>query len=439
MRDGLARWMQLLLAGVLVACLVPFAAAEEEEDAAGSLSLVHELVPVVEEIRGWSFKHPVDMKLYSEEELREYVLAQLDREYPEERIRNTERFLHMVGVIPDTVRLKETMIEVLVTQIGGFYDPTTRAFYMIEREEIQYGPVVDRVMIAHELTHALDDQYVNLDSLLFARTRTEDGEFVLSSVVEGSATALMTTYVMQLQVGGELEQDDLTDIMASEEERSRVFLEAPPYFQTLIATYSLGMLFLLEGNMGAIMAGGEKVGKKFLAAISDFPQSSEQILHPEKYWGEERDPPVVVDDASVTALLEAQGWSTLGMNTAGEIYMGVVTTPSDRAFKAMAAATPAYWTNDASMGWGGDRFFVLEREGSEAGVWITAWDTPGDRDEFVGGYSTEVLDPERRWFPLGERGAVFLFDLDESTAESIEKAFTDSPPGFTWRDEAWTP
>jgi hypothetical protein len=275
--------------------------------------------------------------------------------------------------------------------------------------------------------------------LLQARERTEDGEFVVSSLVEGSATALMTTYVTLSQLNGELDTSDIMEVMESEEERSAVFFEAPIYFQTLVAFYSCGMGFLLEGNLSAVMESGEKVGENFLAAVADPPRSSEQILHPEKYWTEDRDEPVLVNDENVVALLAELGHEVTGKNTAGEILMGVVTTDSDREFNSMASGFSAYWTNKASMGWGGDRFYLGETDTGWAGVWVTLWDTPEDRDEFVNTYSTEVMDTSRNWFPLGERGAVFLFGLDEGPAKTIEEAFVESPPEFTRNGESWTP
>jgi hypothetical protein len=141
----------------------------------------------------------------------------------------------------------------------------------------------------------------------------------------------------------------------------------------------------------------------------------------------------------VIALLASHGHEVVGKNTAGEILMGVVTTDSDRKFNAMASGLAAYWTNKASMGWGGDRFYLGESDRGWAGVWVTLWDSPEDRDEFAAAYSTEVLNPSRNWFALGERGAVFLFGLDEGPANTIEKAFLETPPGFTKDGETWIP
>jgi hypothetical protein len=423
--------------------LLPASPALSQEGSSSTeeaLAMAEEVAREVESIRGWKFKHPVEKHVYSEDQLKEYVIRILEREYPDEETRLTEAFLHTTGLLPKSVPLKQTIIDVLLSQVGGFYDPTTKSFYMIERAGVDYGPVVNRILIAHELTHALDDQYVNLDSLQSSRTRTEDGEFILGAMIEGSATALMTTYVTKAQLAGELQTEDLMKLMKSEEERSKVFFEAPIYFQTLVAYYTCGMVFFLEGNLAAVAGGGEQVGKNFLAAVADPPTSSEQILHPEKYWDEEtREEPVLVDGGAMNSLLEAAGFKVAGKNTAGEILMGVVTTPTDRVFNAMASGLPAYWTNKASMGWGGDRFYLLEAEEGFTGIWVTLWDTGEDRGEFLETYEAEVRDESRSRFLLGERGAVFTFGLREAEVEKIGEMMADSPPGFTQAGVPWTP
>jgi hypothetical protein len=297
-------------------------------------------------------------------------------------------------------------------------------------------------MVAHELTHALDDQVVNLDSLLASRERTEDGEFVVGALIEGSATALMTQYAFQRQLAGELSLEDLRSLTDLESDRTRRFLDNPPYFHVFLAQYSAGMTFLLAGDLAAVTTGGVTSGIRLLAALRDPPRSSEQILHPEKYWDPElRDPPVVVDDEEVRRLAEAAGYRVAARNTAGEVLLGILCGSREGETDPVALFTGG-WTHPGSEGWGGDRFYLLEREdprrrvgtGEEAGLWILLWDTPEDRDEFE-----EACDPGERapGFPLGRRGAVRLFGMDPETAAGIERSFRENPPRFTRGDAVW--
>lgn len=439
-------------AAVLAAALaaLPAAAARGDlapaDSASGSgsdstsvLALADQVARDVAAIRGWPFKHPVEKHVYSEDQLREYVVAQLDKEYPREMTRRSERFLRWTGALADTVDFRETVVQVLLSQVGGFYDPDTQAFYMIGRQGVDYGPTVNSVLMAHELTHALDDQYVSLDSLQQARPRTEDDDFVTGALVEGSATELMTRWITRAQRQGKLDMGDLQKLMASEEERSRIFFEAPRYFQTLLAHYTCGMGFLLKGDPTAILTGtgSEAAGENFLHAVADPPASGEQILHPEKYWNPEKlDLPVVVDDDAVAALLGPLGYTVEGTNTGGELLMDVLTTPPGQAFNPMAAGLPAYWTNQAASGWGGDRFYLLQGKGGEAGVWITLWDTAGDRDEFLESYTEALPGAAGSRFLLGARGAVFTFGVD---AGRVQEAFAARPPAMNRGGEPWSP
>jgi hypothetical protein len=107
---------------------------------------------------------------------------------------------------------------------------------------------------------------------------------------------------------------------------------------------------------------------------------------------------------------------------------------------------PDYWTTDAARGWGGDRFYLLERGGDPeraAGVWFTLWDTAADRDEFARRYRETPAGGEARSIPMGERGEVLAFGLTGDEAAALERTLAERPPRF-WRKETgqlvpWTP
>lgn len=443
---------------VLVLALPPACAAAGPPDSvsrtpggdAGNeeqLRLIDEVAREVESLRGWPFRHPVAKGIYTEDELRGFIEERFTEEYSEAELDANESFLRMIGAIPDSVSLRKTITEVLMSQVGGFYNPANRTFYMVEREGTKYPPLVERVLIAHELTHALDDQYVSLDSLMQARDRTQDGEFVTGALVEGSATEIMSRYLLRAQASGGITMADMQALMESESERSRVFMEAPPYFQTLLANYTCGMNFLLEGKPLALVDqdAGVVGGKNFLRTITDPPRSSEQILHPEKYWAREtRDDPVGIDDDRVDAVLTGHGYRVAHRNTAGEILVAVVTTPMDRVLNPLASALPSYWSNASASGWGGDRFYLLGRidspaaggpapypppdgatpTGPAAGLWITLWDSPGDCDEFAAAYTGTPAGRDAIRVPLGTRGIAFLFGLTPEEGGELAKALT---------------
>ncbi|MBI5864063.1 MAG: hypothetical protein HZB38_06080 [Planctomycetes bacterium] len=405
----------------------------------------------VAKLRGWEFKRPVKTDVRDEKQLREFIEKRLfEEELGGGRLEQTQAFLRMVGIIPADCDMRKTMIDVLLNQVGGFYDPPTQAFYMLKRGGVAYGPLVNRILIAHELTHALDDQYFDLDKLMKSREQSEDWSLAVGSLVEGSATQLMTAYTLRAMSGGKYDTSELAQVAKDEMARSRSFIEAPPYFRTLAATYLCGMSFVVRGRMTDFPdASAKAIRNDLLAAAKDPPVSSEQILHPDKYWNKrDRDEPVRFDDAAIEKLLADGTHLVVHRNTAGEILCAVATNDHDEPFNMAAGANPTYWTNEAATGWGGDRFYLLAAGATpEAakelrdlrGVWITAWDTKSDRDEFVEDYEARRPNARRSHWKVGDRAAVFAIGFEPEEATVLQSKLNAEALRAAKDGKPWTP
>ena len=417
---------------------------------ASLIKIADEVQKEVEELRGWKFKRPVKKGVYTEKQLRAFIEKKLFEEgYGEGRLERLQAFLRMTEIIPPKCDLRKNFLDVLIEQIGGFYDPATSAFYMMNRE--RFGPLANRIIIAHELTHALDDQYVDLEKLLNPRDMSEDQRAAIAGVVEGSATVLMMRYTFRAQLSGKYDLNELTEMMAAEMERADVLVKAPPYFTTLVASYMCGMHFVRRGEMVLVPdpSKDKGVGADVLKALKDPPTSSEQILHPEKYWDKsKRDDPVMVSDEDVQKLVERPGTYVVHKDTAGELLCAIVTAPAERELNIMLMHLPSFWTNEAATGWGGDRFYLLakgpdqKKAGADLrglrGVWITLWDTHNDRDEFLEDYEYQRKIASRTAFKLGRRGAIFLFGFDADECEALKKRIEADPPRFTRAGKSWS-
>lgn len=413
----------------------------------------------VEKLRGWKFKAPVKIDVYGPAQLRAYIERRLfDEMYGGGRLERTEAFLRTVGLIPPACNLRQTTLDVLLNQVGGFYDPQTRTFHMLQRDAVDYGPLLNRTLIAHELTHALDDQYVDLHPLAFDPSLSEDAAIATGSVIEGSATALMTRYMMREMESGRYDAAQLAEVAAREIERAEPLRRAPPYFSALMAQYVCGMYFVFRGDLSAL-GGQAGEAENVLAALRDPPRSSEQILHPEKYWRAGlRDEPVLVDDAQVVALLETPGRKVLHINTVGELLCALLATDEGRELNMTAAGSPAYWTNGSASGWGGDRFFLLGElpadrsadsrsadrgggtlPGETKGLWITAWDTPEDCDEFVEDYLRERDLPGRLVARFAPRAAVFGYGFAQDEFDGLIARLKGASLRFRQGGAVWSP
>jgi hypothetical protein len=436
-----------IVVGIVACVALPAVAAEDP----ALVRTAREVAKEVEALRGWKFKTPVAHKFASPQDVRAYLDREVAEQCPPEKIGQLQAFLRLVGLLPPECELKGTMLDLLQEQVGGYYDLDKGALYLVNRGQAM-PPLVQRVVLAHELTHALDDQYVDLDAFLEPLLgKSEDLDLTAMSVVEGSATALMTRYMAQAALSGRFDAGQLQTYAERETRRSRKLLDAPRYFTALLGAYVCGMEFLARGNLLAVLAGkGTSIGDSLLAATKDPPQSMEQILHPQKYWNEAaRDVPVVLDDAAVTRMLRGGGRWVVHTDTVGELLIAILTNPPGVRPSLLGMNTASAWTNRGAAGWGGDRFYLLATGPDAAaagrdlkdlrGVWITLWDTPGDRNEFLETYARGRQPADHVLVTLGNLGAVVCFGFGEAEASALAKRLGESPSAMTRDGKPWSP
>jgi hypothetical protein len=372
----------------LTVCLVASRGTAGEpapaEKAAASLdreevaALTVEIAPIVEEIRGAKFKHPVPVEIIDDAGARAHFKERLRKYWPEEEMHAEEILYAHLGLLPPKSDLAAVVFDVLEEQAGGYYDPDRDIFFVLGDLPRAAAPII----VAHELTHALDDQMFGIDRLLDAATDDDDRAGALEAVVEGSGTAVMTVFIVRQVRAGRLDPAALREFQNTEMGRGERLKAAPLFVQrSVIAPYILGMAFLLRGEMIRMQTGGI-TPSDIDRAFREPPQSTEQILHPEKYWDpERRDPPrkVALPDLSATL---GDGWRLGGTGTLGELTLALVTglDPGDPTSPDQPLER---WTNAAASGWGGDRWQIYRNGGRAVSVLASVWDSERDAREFA--------------------------------------------------------
>ena len=413
------------------------------------VALADDVTKEVEALRGWSFKRPIRKELTTVVQMRQDLERQSQKSEPPARMRLVQAFLRTIGLIPPDVDLKSTWLTLLEGQVGGYYVPETKTMHLVARDGLP--PSVERIMLAHELTHALDDQYVDLESITKAReSATEDLDLTSEAVVEGSATALMMQYAARLVMSGRIDQNALQQYAREEGERSKVFLDAPRYFSAMLGSYICGTQFLARGQLLALMLAPDDkaIGEALLAASRDMPRSTEQILHPDKYWDRaRRDEPVIIDDAAAEKWLAQPGRRLVYADTVGEMLTAILTSPRGAQPNITALQSADAWTNAAAAGWGGDRFYLLASgetpDGARTGlnnvkgVWVTAWDTPADRDEFVAAAPKGSLASGAIVEAVGDSIAVVYFGIDDRERATLAARLHQAPLPMTKAGKPW--
>jgi hypothetical protein len=403
----------------------------------------------VEQLRGWTFKEPVKKTWITaaraHQDVRRMLLA---ADKPAHRAR-IQAFLRVAGLIPADCDLLATSLTVLDQQVAGYYEPATRTLRLVDRPN-PMPPFVERMILSHELTHALDDQYLDLADLMKPGSGTEDTDFVATALGEGSATSLMLQYMAAAQQSGRFNLADLSQYLAGELERARTLDQLPRYFSAMFGSYVVGAAFLAKGDLTTLLTqpDNRSVGEALVTARRALPRSSEQLLHADKYWDPaRRDEPVVFDDRSMALWLDRPGRHVVHRDTLGEMLTALLTEPRDAPRDLRALQSVGAWTNPGAAGWGGDRFFLLSNRTGPAAlrttkglqaVWATAWDTPKDRDEFLAALEKGSAPPNSTAVPVGRQLAVVFIAIDQSEREALLRRLDITPLTMTRGGRNWT-
>ncbi len=398
------------------------------------LGKVDKVMEDVVRLRGMPFLQPVARTVCSQREFKAFALEELRKAYPPWKWKALEAAYRALGLLKPGTDLVAAQIELLSAQVGAYYDPSTRTFKLV-RGRFKGG--IALVFMAHELTHALDDQYYDLKFHQDASKGSSDQSFAMGAVMEGSATTLQMRYMMEGMQEGWLTGADISDQEKMSGAQNKALEEAPPTLAfDLVGRYMMGMYFLSKGNLKNAMRGCRAAVEK---AMFDPPLSSEQVLHPAKYWDpRRRDDPVVIGFPRAR-LVMGRGWRCLVADTLGEIQCALLARPVDFRFKVRKnlMAGPGFWTNPAAAGWGGDRFALYEgRKGRRALLWVAAWDTVKDAAQFL-----EAFRKYRGNLPAAvlARGKVtaFAFGLEKERAGLVLEALL---PRLTFRKAGpWDP
>jgi hypothetical protein len=285
------------------------------------------------------------------------------------------------------------MVNVLTEQVEGLYDPKSREFYIAD-----WSPLSDqRMVMAHELTHALEDQHFQIEGWVKAARPNEDAELARDAVLEGSAMAAMVDYLL-LSSGASLKDMPEFDpgMLMGDLGSTPTLQKAPPFLKdTLIFPYIGGLNFSV-----AIL---KNVGWAALPGVFERPPvSTQQILHPALYKSGKV--PTTVTPPRLEKLL-GSNWTKLDENIMGEYGWKEVLKQflgDDRA-KILAAA------------WDGDRYAVFEQKQTKKLVLVTRLhlDSEEHAVRFFGQYSEALEKKYAERSNLFRRANFFSFDTSD--------------------------
>jgi hypothetical protein len=311
--------------------------------------MMREVIPQVERAARLPFKAEPVVAVRSRDQVRAYLTAKLAAELPDEEFERRTLAYRLFGMIPDSLDLRALLEELYTEQVIGYYDPDSTTLYVVDGA----ASAELRFTLAHELVHALQDQYMALDTLL-SPDRQNDRRVAAQAVLEGQATLASVLALLpgedlneRLRAIGDFWGDFRRDLHA-QQERMPVFTSAP--------------LVIREGLVFPYLAGADFV-RWFMDGYPDtvpygarLPASTEHILHPERYR---------MGDAPLE-LAFPEGLDAVYGDVLGEFETRILLTELTQS-ESMATAGAA--------GWGGDRYVVLRAGSDYVLVWWTVWDS----------------------------------------------------------------
>jgi hypothetical protein len=352
-----------------------------------------EVLQQMSEITGLSLTSPLKKSLRSREEIRAYIIREMKEDKDAaERLAGAKSAVAF-GLLPKGFDLDSFMIDLLTEQIAGLYDPKAHEFYVAD-----WIPLDDqRMVMAHELTHALEDQHFQIEAWAKAARPNDDGELARESVLEGSAMVAMVEYLLQ---GSGRSLKDLPDIdpamLIGDMADTPTLKKAPPFLKdALIFPYLDGMTF-----SAAIL---KPSGWSGLAGIfAKPPASTQQILHPDLYTSGKVPAPLSLPSMEKTL---GADWTKLEENAMGEFGWKEVL----KQFLGEPRAKPL------AAAWDGDRYVVYEQKQTKRLLLITRerLATEEQAQRFFAQYSEALEKKHDTRSNLFRKPAFFSFDTPD--------------------------
>jgi hypothetical protein len=342
-------------------------------------ALVDALIPTVEDLRGLSFQEAVQVETMASAELAAYVQGRMEEMAEESVWAARQFFLEQIGLIPAGMDLRRLATDLLAEGVAGLYAPERRTLYLVQSQ----SPFLDRMTLVHELCHALDDQHHDIDGLLKGSGMDEDLSFVASALVEGSATLVMNAWAVGELAAGLASLDDILATVEEDQEAQRELLSRIPLYvqRSLLSSYLTGQWFLSRASMLALSMPNPATIE---AAFADPPRSSEQMLHPPRYWDSDlRDEPWTVTPPAPDRWL-GSGWQIVDASALGMLFIATLADELEGGPDPPRDPTTDFApSHPAAEGWRGDRFVVYRSGQTHAALWISAWDRPTDAAELA--------------------------------------------------------
>jgi hypothetical protein len=374
---------------------------------------VDEILHFASKDTGFPIKHEVKRKLIDRNEVAAYVEKHTTEDEDAKRLRRSELVLKKFGLLPRDFDLGTFLVALLREQVAGYYDPKTKTVNLLDWVDAEQ----QKPVLAHELTHALQDQSFNLEKYMkpgdadlekkkevtWADIENDEIGTARQAVVEGQAMAVLIDYMLA-PMGQSLKDsravvDALKQGMLAGTADSPQFQGAPIYMkEALTFPYRYGIDFTAD----MLTQGGKE--KAYAGLFLNPPQTTRQIMEPKSYLAGEHVEPMRLPDFKQTF----KNYDRFDVGAIGEFDVAVLIDQY-----AGVEASHALYPH-----WRGGYYYAAYPKGDPSAplalLYVSRWSNAERSAEFAAIYAKYLSKRYRRLHDADEKNSAINLDTLET-------------------------
>jgi hypothetical protein len=369
-------------------------------------------------------KHEVKRRLTNRDDLVAYTTKHMSDDEDAKRLRRSELVLKKFGLLPHEFDLGSFLVALLREQVAGYYDPKTKTVNLLD----WVGLEQQRPVLAHELTHALQDQSFGLEKWMKAGAgdlverrseptpadiENDEMSTARQAVVEGQAMAVLVDYMLAPSGHTLLDSPEVVEAlkqgMLTGTADSPRFRDAPIFIkQELTFPYRYGLDFV-----AALLKNGGKA-KAYAGAFTSPPHSSRQIMEPQAYLSGEHIEPMRLPDFKQ----DFKNYEKFDIGAMGEFDVAILIDQY-----AGDAASHALYPH-----WRGGYYYAVRPKGQPSSalglLYVSRWSNAEKAAEFAAIYAKSLAKRYQHVHGRAEDGQKPMEEDDLDTLQSLSGKHT---------------
>ena len=361
-------------------------------------------------------KHEVKRRLAKRDEVQSYIQKSMKDDKDAKRLERSSVVLKKFGLLPRNFDLPSFLVTMLREQVAGYYDPKTKTVNLLNWLDVES----QKPVLAHELTHALQDQSFSIEKWMKdvedtadktgnpspADIKTDEESEARQAVIEGQAMVVLLDYTLAPTGKSLLDSPQIVEAlkqgMLVGTADSPAFRDAPIFLkEELTFPYRYGLDF----TSALLQAGGKELA--YAGAFKDPPKTTREIMEPKTYLAHEKLDSLKLIDMDT----DFKAYDAFDIGAMGEFDVDVLVEQYAGAEEA-AAIYPE---------WRGGYYFagrpMADKSAPLALLYVSRWSSPATAAEFAAVYAKSLAKRYEKHQALGPD----------------RKISPDAPPVDSWR------